>query len=94
MKRELSRKRWRALATGILLTVSASSVVAMPAFAADYTSGLTGDVSSDSAIIGADGNTITKSGDTITYDFQGKNHTFTVVNADAIATDSNNDRYN
>ena len=93
MKRELSQKRWRALATGIFLTVSASSVVAMPAFAAEYTSNLTGDVAHDQAIIGEDGNTVTKSGNTVTYDFQGKDHTFTVKNKDAIMTDKDNDGY-
>ena len=94
MKRELSQKRWRALATGILLTISASSVVAMPAFAAEYTSNLTGAVAQDQAIIGEDGNTVTRSGNTVTYDFQGKDHTFTIVNSDAIRTKKANYVYN
>ena len=93
MKRELSRKRWRALATGIFLTVSASSVIAMPAFAAEYSKGLTGNAESDMAIIGGDGNTVVQNGNTVTYDFQGKDHTFTVKNKDAIMTDKDNDGY-
>ena len=93
MKRELSQKRWRALATGILLTVSASSVIAMPAFAAEYSKGLTGNAESDMAIIGGDGNTVVQNGNTVTYDFQGKDHTFTVKNKDAIMTDKYNDGY-
>ena len=92
MKRELSQKRWRALATGILLTVSASSVIAMPAFAAEYSQGLTGNVKKDTALLGADGSTVEKDGNKITYEFQGKDHTFNVVNKDAAAL--NKGRFN
>ena len=93
MKRELSQKRWRALATGILLTVSASSVVAMPAFAAEYSQGLTGNVKKDAALIGADGSTVKKNGNVITYEFQGKDHIFNVVNKDAAALNKGSSDY-
>ena len=93
MKRELSQKRWRALATGILLTVSASSVIAMPAFAAEYSQGLTGNVKKDAALIGADGSTVKKNGNVITYEFQGKEHTFNVVNKDAAALNKGSSDY-
>jgi len=45
------------------------------------------------AIIGGDGNTVVQNGNTVTYDFQGKDHTFTVKNKDAIMTDRDNDGY-
>ncbi len=93
MKRELSQKRWRALATGILLTISASSVVAMPAFAAEYSKGLTGNVKKDAALIGADGSTVKKNGNVITYEFQGKDHIFNVVNKDAAALNKGSSDY-
>ena len=93
MKRELSQKKWRVLATGILLTVSASSVVAMPAFAAEYSQGLTGNVKKDAALIGADGSTVEKNGNVITYEFQGKDHTFNVVNKDAAALNKGGSDY-
>ena len=93
MKRELSQKRWRALAAGIFLTVSASSVIAMPAFAAEYSQGLTGNVKKDAALIGADGSTVKKNGNVITYEFQGKEHTFNVVNKDAAALNKGSSDY-
>ena len=84
---KLSQRKWKTLVSGVLLTISASSVFAMPAFAAEYSNGLTGVVNDDEAIISTGGSTVTLSGDTITYDFQGKDHIFTVKNADAITTD-------
>ena len=45
------------------------------------------------AIIGGDGNTVVQNGNTVTYDFQGMDHTFTVKNKDAIMTDKDNDGY-
>ena len=88
---KLSQRKWKTLVSGVLLTISASSMFAMPAFAAEYSNGLTGVVNDDKAIISAGGSTVTQSGDTITYDFQGKDHIFTVKNADAITTDGTED---
>ena len=88
---KLSQRKWKTLVSGVLLTISASSMLAMPTFAADYSNGLTGVVNDDKPIISAGGSTVTQSGDTITYDFQGKDHIFNVKNADAITTDGTKD---
>lgn len=84
--RRYQQKKWQLLATGVLMSVCTSCFTAPPAWAAEYTSNLTGAIDHDKAIIGADGNTVTKSGNTVIYDFQGKDHTFTVVDKDAIRT--------
>lgn len=88
---KLSQRKWKTLVSGVLLTISASSMLAMPTFAAEYSNGLTGVVNDDKPIISAGGSTVTQSGDTITYDFQGKDHIFTVKNTDAITTDGTED---
>ena len=80
--------------SGILLAASASSFLIAPVFAAEYTDPLTGVVDDDLDIFGDDGNTVKldKATNTITYDFQGQDHTFTVENDDGI-TASQGDKY-
>lgn len=91
--RSYQQKRWQLLAAGVLMSVCTSCFTVSPVWAAEYTKGLTGNVESDMAIIGGDGNTVVQNGNTVTYDFQGKDHTFTVKNKDAIMTDKDNDGY-
>ena len=91
--RSYQQKRWQLLAAGILMSVCTSCFTVSPVWAAEYTKGLTGNAESDMAIIGGDGNTVVQNGNTVTYDFQGKDHTFTVKNKDAIMTDKDNDGY-
>ena len=55
-----------------------------PVYAAEYTKPLIGTVKKDSEILSPDGNTVQEVDGTITYDFQGKDHTFTVTNKDGI----------
>ena len=90
MQTKLKSRKWKSLVSGILLAASASSFLIAPVFAAEYTDPLTGVVKDDKAIIGADGNTVklNKSTNTITYDFQGQDHTFTIKNSDGIATNT------
>ena len=90
MQTKLKSRQWKSLVSGILLAASASSFLIAPVFAAEYTDPLTGVVKDDKAIIGADGNTVklNKSTNTITYDFQGQDHTFTIKNSDGIATNT------
>ena len=94
MKTKLKSKKWKSLVSGILLAASASSFLIAPVFAADYTDPLTGYVDDDLDIIGDDGNTVKldQATNTITYDFQGQDHTFTVKNEDGI-TASRGDKY-
>ena len=91
--RSYQQKRWQLLAAGVLMSVCTSCFTVSPVWAAEYTKGLTGNAASDMAIIGGDGNTVVQNGNTVTYDFQGKDHTFTVKNKDAIMTDKDNDGY-
>ena len=91
--RSYQQKRWQLLAAGVLLSVCTSCFTVSPVWAAEYTKGLTGNAESDMAIIGGDGNTVVQNGNTVTYDFQGMDHTFTVKNKDAIMTDKDNDGY-
>ena len=91
--RSYQPKRWQLLAAGVLMSVCTSCFTVSPVWAAEYTKGLTGNAESDMAIIGGDGNTVVQNGNTVTYDFQGKDHTFTVKNKDAIMTDKDNDGY-
>ena len=94
MKTKLKSKKWKSLVSGILLAASASSFLIAPVFAAEYTDPLTGYVDDDLDIFGDDGNTVKldKATNTITYDFQGQDHTFTVENDDGI-TASQGDKY-
>ena len=94
MQTKLKSKKWKSLVSGILLAASASSFLIAPVFAAEYTDPLTGYVDDDLDIIGDDGNTVKldKATNTITYDFQGQDHTFTVKNDDGI-TASQGDKY-
>ena len=91
--RSYQQKRWQLLAAGVLMSVCTSCFTVSPVWAAEYTKGLTGNAESDKAIIGGDGNTVEQKGNTVTYNFQGKDHTFTVKNKDAIMTDKDNDGY-
>lgn len=91
--RSYQQKRWQLLAAGVLMSVCTSCFTVSPVWAAEYTKGLTGNAESDMAIIGGDGNTVVQNGNTVTYDFHGKDHTFTVKNKDAIMTDKDNDGY-
>ena len=91
--RSYQQKRWQLLAAGVLMSVCTSCFTVSPVWAVEYTKGLTGNAESDMAIIGGDGNTVVQNGNTVTYDFQGKDHTFTVKNKDAIMTDKDNDGY-
>lgn len=91
---KLSQKKWRSLVSGILLAASASSFLIAPVYAADYSKPLIGTVKKDSEILSPDGNTVQEVDGTITYDFQGADHTFTVVNSDAIRTKTANYVYN
>ena len=94
MKTKLKSKKWKSLVSGILLAASASSFLIAPVFAAEYTDSLTGYVDDDLDIFGDDGNTVKldKATNTIIYDFQGQDHTFTVENDDGI-TASQGDKY-
>ena len=94
MKTKLKSKKWKSLVSGILLAASASSFLIAPVFAAEYTDPLTGYVDDDLDIFGDDGNTVKldKATNTIIYDFQGQDHTFTVENDDGI-TASQGDKY-
>lgn len=94
MKTKLKSKKWKSLVSGILLAASASSFLIAPVFAAEYNEPLTGYVDDDLDIIGDDGNTVKldQATNTITYDFQGQDHTFTVKNDDGI-TASRGDKY-
>ena len=94
MKTKLKSKKWKSLVSGILLAASASSFLIAPVFAAEYDEPLTGYVGDDLDIIGDDGNTVKldQATNTITYDFQGQDHTFTVKNDDGI-TASQGDKY-
>ena len=81
---KLSQKKWRSFISIILLAASASSFLLAPVYAAEYTKPLIGTVKKDSEILSPDGNTVQEVDGTITYDFQGKDHTFTITNRDGI----------
>ena len=81
---KLSQKKWRSFISSILLAASASSFLLAPVYAAEYTKPLIGTVKKDSEILSPDGNTVQEVDGTITYDFQGKDHTFTITNKDGI----------
>ena len=95
MQTKLKSRKWRSLVSSILLAASASSILIAPVFAAEYTEPLTGVVKDDKAIIKADGNKVSlnKTTNTITYDFQGQDHTFTIKNSDGIATNTDGGDY-
>ena len=94
MQTKLKSRKWKSLVSGILLAASASSFLIAPVYAADYSKPLIGTVKKDSEILSPDGNTVQEVDGTITYDFQGADHTFTVVNSDAIRTKIANYVYN
>ena len=81
---KLSQKKWKSLISGVLLAASASSFLIAPVYAADYSKPLIGTLKKDSEILSPDGNTITENDGKLIYDFQGKDHTFTITNKDGI----------
>ncbi len=81
---KLSKKKWKSLVSGILLAASASSFLIAPVYAADYSKPLIGTLKKDSEILSPDGNTVTENDGKLIYDFQGKDHTFTITNKDGI----------
>ncbi|WP_337398303.1 autotransporter outer membrane beta-barrel domain-containing protein [Phascolarctobacterium succinatutens] len=81
---KLSQKKWKSLISGVLLAASASSFLIAPVYAADYSKPLIGTLKKDSEILSPDGNTVTENEGKLIYDFQGKDHTFTITNKDGI----------
>ena len=81
---KLSQKKWKSLISGVLLAASASSFLIAPVYAADYSKPLIGTLKKDSEIMSPDGNTVTENDGKLIYDFQGKDHTFTITNKDGI----------
>ena len=81
---KLSKKKWKSLISGVLLAASASSFLIAPVYAADYSKPLIGTLKKDSEILSPDGNTVTENDGKLIYDFQGKDHTFTITNKDGI----------
>ena len=81
---KLSQKKWKSLISGVLLAASASSFLIAPVYAADYSKPLIGTLKKDSEILSPDGNTVTENDGKLIYDFQGKEHTFTITNKDGI----------
>ena len=84
MKTKLKSKKWKSLISGVLLAASASSFLIAPVYAADYSKPLIGTLKKDSEILTPDGNTVTENDGKLIYDFQGKDHTFTITNKDGI----------
>ena len=84
MKTKLKSKKWKSLISGALLAASASSFLIAPVYAADYSKPLIGTLKKDSEILSPDGNTVTENDGKLIYDFQGKDHTFTITNKDGI----------
>lgn len=84
-------RKWSALLAALVLTTGLSSVVQ----AADYTQGLTGVVGEDQPLLMGAGNTVSfdQKSNTMTYDFKGQDHTFTVTNSDGIGTNTEGDDY-
>lgn len=81
---KLSQKKWKSLISGVLLAASASSFLIAPVYAADYSKPLIGTLKKDSEILTPDGNTVQENDGKLIYDFQGKDHTFTITNKDGI----------
>ena len=81
---KLSQKKWKSLVSGILLAASASSFLIAPVYAADYSKPLIGTLKKDSEILSPDGNTVTENDGKLIYDFQGKDHIFSITNKDGI----------
>ena len=84
MKTKLKSKKCKSLISGVLLAASASSFLIAPVYAADYSKPLIGTLKKDSEILSPDGNTVTENDGKLIYDFQGKDHTFTITNKDGI----------
>ena len=84
-------RKWSTLLAALVLTTGLSGVVQ----AADYTTGLTGVVGKDQPLLMGAGNTVSfdPKSNTMTYDFKGQDHTFTVTDSDGIGTNTEGDDY-
>lgn len=84
-------RKWSTLLAALVLTTGLSSVVQ----AADYAQGLTGVVDEDQSLLMGAGNTVSfdQKSNTMTYDFKGQDHTFTVTDSDGIGTNTEGDDY-
>ena len=82
-------RKWSTLLAALVLTTGLSGVIQ----AADYTQGLTGVVGEDQPLLMGAGNTVSfdKKSKTMTYDFKGQEHTFTVTDSDGIGTNTEGD---
>ena len=89
--KKIKTGEWSTLLAALVLTTGLSSVVQ----AADYTKGLTGVVGKDQPLLMGAGNTVSfdQKSNTMTYDFKGQDHTFTVTNRDGIGTNTEGDDY-
>ena len=89
--KKIKTGKWSTLLAALVLTTGLSSVVQ----AADYTQGLTGVVDEDQSLLMGAGNTVSfdQKSNTMTYDFKGQDHTFTVTDSDGIGTNTEGDDY-
>ena len=97
MKNTMKHGNWQRLTAAIMMAMGLSAGWVTPSMAANYTQGLTGVAKEDRALLKNDNNTVreNKDTDTITYDFKGQDHTFTVKERDGIGTntDANHHTY-
>ena len=89
--KKIKTGEWSTLLAALVLTTGLSGVVQ----AADYTTGLTGVVGKDQPLLMGAGNTVSfdPKSNTMTYDFKGQDHTFTVTDSDGIGTNTEGDDY-
>lgn len=89
--KKIKTGKWSTLLAAFVLTTGLSGVVQ----AADYTTGLTGVVGKDQPLLMGAGNTVSfdPKSNTMTYDFKGQDHTFTVTDSDGIGTNTEGDDY-
>lgn len=89
--KKIKTGEWSTLLAALVLTTGLSSVVQ----AADYTKGLTGVIGKDQPLLMGAGNTVSfdQKSNTMTYDFKGQDHTFTVTDSDGIGTNTEGDDY-
>lgn len=94
--RKYQHKKWQILVAGVLLSACTSCFTVQPAWAAEYNKGLTGVVANDKSLIKPNGSKVAydRTNNIIKYDFKGTDNTFTVMNADAIATNTDGNAYN
>ena len=89
--KKIKTGKWSTLLAALVLTTGLSGVVQ----AADYTEGLMGVVGQDKPLLMGAGNTVSfdQKSNTMTYDFKGQDHTFTVTDSDGIGTNTEGDDY-